>query len=50
VGARNLDRVRLAPLCEQPFALGLTNPELLWEVGLFRCRLPSGSGVFGWIS
>ena len=34
VGARDLDRIRLAALCEQPLALGLTDPELLGDVGL----------------
>ena len=34
VGARHLHRVGLAALGEQPLALGLTNPELLGEVGL----------------
>ncbi len=45
VGARNLHRVGLAALGEQPLALGLTNPELLGDVGLIRCRRRSGSGV-----
>ena len=34
VGARDLDRVGLAALVEQPLALGLTNPELFGDVGL----------------
>ena len=33
VGAGHLDRIRVAALGEQPLALGLTNPELLGNVG-----------------
>ena len=34
VGAGDLDRVGLTALGEQPFPLGLTDPELLGDVGL----------------
>jgi hypothetical protein len=34
VGAVNLDRVGLTTLGKQPFSLGLTDPELLGNIGL----------------
>ena len=34
VGAGNLDRVGLAALAKQPFSFGLTDPELLGDIGL----------------
>jgi hypothetical protein len=33
MGAPHLGRIRLAALGEEPLALGLTNPELLGDVG-----------------
>ena len=46
VGAGNLDRVGVAALGKQPLPLGLTDPELLGQVGLgtwLRCRRLGGS-------
>ena len=34
VGARHRDRVGILPVCQQPFPLGLPDPELLGNVGV----------------